>query len=137
MKRLTAPCLGLVMACLLLLTTVQITPAADLPASGALTPAQALELMESLGDKLAVVDVRTPEEFAQGHVPGALLLPVQTLEEEMDKVPADRPVLLLCRTGHRAGIAYEMIRKARPDQKTLWFLKGIPVYAADGTFSFR
>ncbi len=137
MKRLTAPCLGLVMACLLLLTAVQITPAADLPASGALTPAQALEVMKSLVDKLAVVDVRTPEEFAQGHVPGALLLPVQTLEEEMDKVPADRPVLLLCRTGHRAGIAYKMIRKARPDQKTLWFLKGIPVYAADGTFSFR
>ena len=91
MKRLTAPCLGLVMACLLLLTAVQITPAADLPASGALTPAQALEVMKSLGDKLAVVDVRTPEEFAQGHVPGALLLPVQTLEEAMDQVPPTGP----------------------------------------------
>ena len=137
MKRLTASCLGLAMACLLLIAAVQIAPAADLPPPGALTPAQALEVMDSLGDKLAVVDVRTPEEFAQGHVPGALLLPVQTLAEQIDKVPADRPVLLLCRTGMRAQRAYEVIRDRRPDQQNLWFLKGIPVYAADGTFSFR
>ena len=97
--------------------------------------------MKSLGDKLAVVDVRTPEEFAQGHVPGALLLPVQTLEEEMDKQSVNedtaKSLIFQIAAAKYAGIAYKMIRKARPDQKTLWFLKGIPVYAADGTFSFR
>lgn len=137
MKRLTTQCLGLALACLFLLAAVQIAPAADLPASGALTPAQAMAVMENLGDKLTVIDVRTPGEFEQGHVPGALLLPVQTLAEELDKVPADRPVLLLCRTGQRAQRAYEIIRNARPHQENLWFLRGIPVYAADGTFSFR
>lgn len=137
MKPLTSKCFGLVMACLLLLAAIQTVPAAALPASGALSPAQALSVMESLGDKLAIIDVRTPNEFAQGHVPGAILLPIQTLAEHVDQVPADKPVLLLCRTGNRAQKAYEIIRKARPAQENIWFLKGIPVYAADGAFSFR
>ncbi|MFR0874384.1 MAG: rhodanese-like domain-containing protein [Bilophila wadsworthia] len=38
----------------------------------ALAPAEALQLMDTLGDKLTVIDVRTEQEYAQGHVPGAL-----------------------------------------------------------------
>ena len=78
------------------------SPAAELPQTGALAPAEALQLMDTLGDKLTVIDVRTEQEYAQGHVPGALLLPIQTLREHMGQVPADGSVLLLCRTGRRA-----------------------------------
>ena len=76
-------------------------------------------------------------EYAQGHVPGALLLPIQTLREHMGQVPADGSVLLLCRTGRRAETAYDMIREAYPQKKNLWFLKGIPVYGNDGSFTFK
>ena len=88
-------------------------------------------------DKLTVIDVRTEQEYAQGHVPGALLLPIQTLREHMGQVPADGSVLLLCRTGRRAETAYDMIREAYPQKKNLWFLKGIPVYGNDGSFTFK
>lgn len=75
-------------------------PAAELPQTGALAPAEALQLMDTLGDKLTVIDVRTEQEYAQGHVPGALLLPIQTLREHMGQVPADgsRPAPLPDRT---------------------------------------
>lgn len=105
--------------------------------TGALAPAEALQLMDTLGDKLTVIDVRTEQEYAQGHVPGALLLPIQTLREHMGQVPADGSVLLLCRTGRRAETAYDMIREAYPQKKNLWFLKGIPVYGNDGSFTFK
>ena len=111
--------------------------AAELPQTGALAPAEALQLMDTLGDKLTVIDVRTEQEYAQGHVPGALLLPIQTLREHMGQVPADGSVLLLCRTGRRAETAYDMIREAYPQKKNLWFLKGIPVYGNDGSFTFK
>lgn len=137
MNTFRSQCLALLMACALVLAATANAPAADLPQSGALAPAEALQLMDTLGDKLTIIDVRTEEEFAQGHVPGAVLLPVQTLRQHMDQVPSDKPVLLLCRTGHRAQAAYEMIKEAYPHDQTLWFLKGIPVYHNDGTFSFK
>ena len=67
------------------------SPAAELPQTGALAPAEALQLMDTLGDKLTVIDVRTEQEYAQGHVPGALLLPIQTLREHMGQVPPTAP----------------------------------------------
>ena len=85
-----------------------------------------------------VLDVRTPEEFAQGHVPGVLLIPVQELEARWREIPEDRPVLIICRTGRRAAAAYDMLLRLRPDAvKTgLWYLKAVPEYKADGTFVF-
>ena len=103
----------------LFLTVSGMANAADtLPRSGLLFPENAMKL------------IRT-----QGHIPGATLIPVQVLEQNLDKIP-DGPVLLVCRTGHRAGNAWDIIRKARPQQDTLWYLKGTPVYHPDGTYEF-
>ena len=110
--------------------------AADLPAPGAVSGPEGHALMAALGDRLVVLDVRTPEEFAQGHVPGVLLIPVQELEARWREIPEDRPVLIICRTGRRAAAAYDMLLRLRPDAvKTgLWYLKAVPEYKADGTF---
>lgn len=109
--------------------------AAPLPPPGALSGENALKLIRSQGRKLAIIDVRTPAEFDKGHLPGATLLPVQELEQNLDKIP-DGPVLLVCRTGRRAGDAFGIIRKARPGKENLWYLKGTPVYHSDGTYEF-
>ena len=124
-------------ACLFMVASYGHAPAAELPKTGALSPAEAMQLIGTLGDKLTVIDVRTEQEYAQGHVPGARLLPIQTLREHMDQVPADGSVLLLCRTGRRAEAAYDMIRETYPQKANLWFLKGIPVYGSDGSFTFK
>ena len=137
MHSLRSKWFAVLLACVFMFSAYGHSPAAGLPQTGALAPAEALQLMDTLGDKLTVIDVRTEQEYAQGHVPGALLLPIQTLREHMGQVPADGSVLLLCRTGRRAEAAYDMIREAYPQKKNLWFLKGIPVYGNDGSFTFK
>jgi len=113
--------------------------AADLPPSGEVDGPQGHALMRELGEQLLVLDVRTPAEFVRGHVPGALLVPVQGLEERLGEIPGDRPVLLVCRTGRRVVTAYNILATARPDmiRSGLWRLKATPVYRPDGSFVFR
>ncbi|HZZ83401.1 MAG TPA: rhodanese-like domain-containing protein [Anaeromyxobacteraceae bacterium] len=53
-----------------------------------------------------VVDVRTPQEFQAGHVPGAVNIPHDQMDARHAELgPPSTPVLLYCRTGHRSGIA--------------------------------
>src|SRR5262249_17749379 len=49
-----------------------------------------------------VVDVREPEEFANGHVPGAVNLPQADLATRLNEVPRDRPVFVICQSGFRS-----------------------------------
>jgi rhodanese-related sulfurtransferase len=60
-----------------------------------------------------VVDVRTAEEFASGHVPGAINIPYDQIARRASEIgPPSTPVVLYCRTGRRSGIAVEALRKA-------------------------
>ena len=112
--------------------------AADLPPSGAVDGAGGRALLGDIGDRLLVLDVRTPEEFAAGHVPGAWLIPVSELEERQGEIPGGRPVLIVCRSGGRATTAYELLAKARPEmlRSGLWRLAARPEYRPDGSFIF-
>jgi glyoxylase-like metal-dependent hydrolase (beta-lactamase superfamily II)/rhodanese-related sulfurtransferase len=50
----------------------------------------------------AIIDVREPEEFASGHVPGAANLPQADLATRLDEVPRDRSVYVICQGGFRS-----------------------------------
>jgi len=57
-----------------------------------------------------LLDVRTPEEFARSHLPGAKNLPVGDLEERLSEVgEPDRPVVVYCRSGARSARARETL----------------------------
>jgi rhodanese-related sulfurtransferase/predicted transcriptional regulator len=63
-----------------------------------LEPVRADELLERVRDGLAtVVDVRPAEEFAQGHVAGALNVPLDQLEAQLSDLPRDREIVAYCR----------------------------------------
>src|SRR5712691_2050205 len=49
-----------------------------------------------------LLDVREPWEFQAGHVPGAQLIPLSELEQRVNEVPRDRPVLAICHSGQRS-----------------------------------
>lgn len=49
-----------------------------------------------------VVDVREPGEYAAGHVPGAVLLPLGELARRGPELPRDTPLLVICRSGARS-----------------------------------
>jgi len=60
-----------------------------------------------------LVDVRTPREFAQGHVEGAINIPLQALQERLDELtPKDQTIILYCRSGNRSAQAAELLRGA-------------------------
>jgi phage shock protein E len=59
-----------------------------------------------------VVDVRTPEEFAQAHVQGARNIPVQQLAQRYTELGSDKdvPIVLYCRSGARSAVAAKLLR---------------------------
>ncbi len=74
------------------------------------------ELSALLGaeDGPLLLDVRTPEEFATGHVPGSLLIPVQELPERLHQIEAykERGVVAYCERGGRARKALSILEAA-------------------------
>ena len=68
-----------------------------------LTPQEAKARIDS-GDDLIVLDVREDSEFAQGHVPNAVLLPLGQIKDKADDVLPDKDaeILLYCRSGNRS-----------------------------------
>ena len=61
-----------------------------------------------------LVDVRTPEEYAEGHLPEAVNIPFEPIAEAFAKpgIAKDTPVVVYCRSGRRSGIAKESLEKA-------------------------
>ena len=60
------------------------------------------ELAGALADGAYVVDVREPYEYVEGHVPGAISVPMGTIPERLDHIPRDRTVYLICAVGARS-----------------------------------
>ncbi len=60
-----------------------------------------------------VIDVRSPEEFAEGHLPGAVNAPYDDLDALLAALgdDHDRQVVLYCRSGRRVGVAIEELEK--------------------------
>jgi rhodanese-related sulfurtransferase len=56
-----------------------------------------------------VLDVREPEEFVNGHVPGAVNLPQAELATRLDEVPRDRPLFVICQGGFRSVRAAQFL----------------------------
>jgi rhodanese-related sulfurtransferase len=64
----------------------------------ALEPVAAADLLERIeSDEVVVLDVRPEDEYAAGHLPGALSIPVAELEERLAELPFDREVVAYCR----------------------------------------
>ncbi|MEZ4674936.1 MAG: rhodanese-like domain-containing protein [Caldilineaceae bacterium] len=60
--------------------------------------------------EVVVVDVRTPGEYEAGHIEGAINVPLATIAQNLDKFPTDKPVIVYCASGHRAGMATSALR---------------------------
>ena len=107
------------------------------------TAAEAREQMES-GDAGVILDVREPDEWAQGHIPGAIHVPLGVLQERADPAnPASVPelteqkgrrVIVQCASGIRSLYGADMLRQlGYTDPVSMaggihdWFAQGFPV----------
>lgn len=78
--------------------------------SADLTAEEAKERMEENPD-LILLDVRTQEEFDEGHIPGAVCLPNEFITADMPfPFEKDAEVLIYCRSGHRSAEAADKLR---------------------------
>jgi rhodanese-related sulfurtransferase len=59
-----------------------------------------------------LVDVRTPDEFAAGHIDGALNIPVDQVEARAGELPKDKDIVLYCRSGARSARAKGLLEGA-------------------------
>lgn len=111
--KLHAVTLSIVAGLLLSVAVPAADPSAPAPAAPAAAPAsvplvtqEALLTRQKARDpELFLLDVRTPEEFAAGHVPGAVNIPHDQVESRLAEIPHDKDVVLYCHSGRRAGIA--------------------------------
>lgn len=107
-------------------------PGAALAGKPAVAPAAVPELA-GRADAPIVLDVRTPEEYAAGHVPGAVLIPYDELPSRLDELDRSRWVLVYCRSGRRSGIAEQTLVGAGFDVRQIdgswqrWQAEGLPV----------
>jgi phage shock protein E len=60
-----------------------------------------------------VIDVRTEQEWKDGHLDGAVLIPHDRIEQGIVAVAPDRKgrIYLYCRTGRRTGVAFDVLKK--------------------------
>jgi rhodanese-related sulfurtransferase len=118
------------------LADVERTVRAYYAARDDLEPVPARELLDRAKKGLvSVLDVRPPEEFAAGHVPGAINIPLHELEKRLAELPKRREVVAYCR-GPYCLMSYDAVAllrrkglKARRLEDGLpeWRLAGLPV----------
>ena len=85
-------------------------------------------------DSMMLIDVRDPDEFADGHFETAVNIPVDQLEDKIKTLPADKPIVFVCGTGARSGESYYMVQDVRPELKNVYYLEGYLTVKKDGTF---
>lgn len=91
------------------------------------------ELAQALAAGGAVIDVREPMEYRAGHVPGAELVPLQRVPDQVGELPTDRPIYVICASGGRSLQAVQFLRQAGVEAysvaggTTAWAGEGRPV----------
>jgi len=84
------------------------------------------------------VDVRSATEFAAGHLPGAVNIPMDEIEARLPDLTPHRPIVLVCKSGGRAGIVAGLIGSCR-DVSVLeggtdaWAKAGLPLVVSRKT----
>jgi rhodanese-related sulfurtransferase len=98
-----------------------------------ITAEQAFERIKG-DEKTLIVDVRTPDEFAQGHIKGAILIPLQTLEQNLGLLGSvkTQKIIVYCHSGNRSVAASRLLVKNGFTPLNLkggiseWSAKGLP-----------
>ncbi len=101
-----------------------------------LEPIPIEQLMERIQHGLVtVLDVRPPEEFAAGHLPGAINIPLDELDKNMHKLKSSKEIIAYCRGPH-CVLAFDAVTRLREQGVTAkrmdgglpeWKLEGFPV----------
>lgn len=99
---------------------------------GSISPAEAYQRLQARPE-VVIVDVRQPVETRSGTVPGAVLIPLSEFGRRLAELPRDRPILTVCRSGHRSPLAARQLKQAGYDVTDVdggmmaWERAGLPI----------
>lgn len=91
-----------------------------------------------LASGCVLVDVREADEWSDGHIDGAVHVPLATVPDRVDEFPADGPVYVVCAAGGRSARAAEFLRTRGIDAINVaggtqgWISSGRPVVSGAG-----
>lgn len=68
-------------------------------------------LKEILNNGATIVDVRSKAEFTSGHVPKSINIPLDQIQNNINKLKKDTPIIVCCRSGNRSGMAKSILQK--------------------------
>ena len=84
-------------------------------------------------EDVVFIDVRRPDEYAEGHIKDALFIPVDDVIQRVDELPKDKKLLFICAVGVRSGLACEMAAAMGVDQERLYNIEdGTPAWIEKG-----
>lgn len=92
-----------------------------------------LDSLLAKGERFQLIDVRSPQEYAEAHVPGAMNLPMEQAEARLGDLSSRDTVVLICQSGRRAGMTCTLVRPHRSNVVVLdggtdaWIKAGLPV----------
>lgn len=75
-----------------------------------ITTDEMAEMMDNHDGNTVFIDVREPDEFAAGHIPGIINLPLSQLSEKTADFPKDAEIVMICRSGNRSMQAAEKLK---------------------------
>ncbi len=104
--------------------------------AGSITVASLERIFKEAPDSIALIDVRDPSEFASGTFKGAVNIPINSLEKQIDKLPADKPVVFFCGAAGRGGEAHDMAKLLKPALKT-YFINAEIQWKKDGSYTMK
>lgn len=93
------------------------------------------DLRNMLPLQMQLVDVRSPSEFAAGHIPGAVNIPMDQIESRIPDLCPDVPLVLICEAGKRARITADLLADRCREIAVLeggtsaWIKTGLPLVA--------
>jgi len=89
--------------------------------------------MHQLPRPAQLIDVRSGSEFASGHIPGAVNIPMDQIEARLDDLRPGVPIILVCQTGKRARMTADLLEPCQRQISVLeggtsaWIQAGLPV----------
>lgn len=72
---------------------------------------EAAEVQSRFGEGVKLIDVRSGPEVAQGAIPGAIHIPLETIPTRAGDIPTDEPVVIYCRSGNRSAQAVAFLQQ--------------------------
>ena len=90
------------------------------------------QLAARLAEGARLVDVREPDEYTGGHVPGAVLVPLGTVPEHLDAFAGDGPTYVICKTGGRSMRACEYVAANAPGVEVVNVAGGTMAWIGSG-----